>query len=192
MTNGTDDYESLFDPSAMTVGSATGTLTVDAVPAGTAHGGANSQRYGFQIGLGVDASSPPYRIQSRLVAPFAGGPPEPDQSMGVAFGTGGQDDYVEVALSAGGGSGGVEVRREVGGRTSARTGAAVRRHLGLPASERRRRRCRGQVLRAITRGDRARIVGDEGAHGPSATGGGLRARGRPILPRLGRDRAPGL
>lgn len=125
MTNGVDDYESLFDPASMTVGSATGTLTIDAVPGGTAHGSANTQRFGFQIGLGVDPSSEPFRIETRLVAPFAGAAPEPNQSMGLAFGTGGQDDYVELSLSAARAGGAVEFRREVGGRASARTVSAL-------------------------------------------------------------------
>jgi large repetitive protein len=120
MTNGSDDYSSLFDASAMTVANATGTLTVDAVPAGTAHGSTNTQRFGFQTGLHIDRSATgPFRVQTRIVAPFAGTTPEPNQSMGLTLGTGGQDDYVELSTAAGAdGLGAVTFRREVGGAAS--------------------------------------------------------------------------
>jgi glucose/arabinose dehydrogenase/N-acetylneuraminic acid mutarotase len=126
MTNGSADYESLFDLSAMTVGSATGSLTVDAVPPGTAHGSSNSQRFGFQLGLHVDpAMTGQFRVQTRIVAPFAGEVPKSGQSMGLMLGTGGQDDYVELSTTAGDGSGAVEFRREIGGNTSMRRSTAV-------------------------------------------------------------------
>ncbi|MEA2580205.1 MAG: hypothetical protein QOE83_1097 [Actinomycetota bacterium] len=126
MTNGTSDYSSLYDPAEMTVGSATGTLTVDAVPDGTADGSANDQSYAFQLGL--DATSPthpPFAVTTRIVAPFGGSAPVPGQSMGIAVGTGGQDDYVALSTAAGDGSGAIEFRREVGGIVTNRRSAPV-------------------------------------------------------------------
>jgi hypothetical protein len=111
MTDGTTDYLDRFDPSAMTVGSATGTLSIDAVPGGTARGATNTQRFGFQAGVDVDADTPPFRVRARIVAPFAGGAPEPGQEIGVQIGTGTQDHYVQVVL----GAGGVSALRERGG-----------------------------------------------------------------------------
>ena len=114
MTNGAADYSTLFDPSQMTVGTATGTLTVDAVPGGTAHGSANSQQYGFQVGLNADPSTTgTFLVRTSLVAPFAGQVPQPGQSMGMTLGTGGQDDYVELSAT---GAGTVEFRLEGGAR----------------------------------------------------------------------------
>jgi len=132
MTNGIDNYRTLFDPAAMTVGAATGTLSIDAATEGTAHGGSNDQEYGFQYGLHVDPSTTgKFRVQARVVAPFAGIAPEPKQAFGIAIGTGGQDDYVELSVGAGDGSGEVEVRKEVVGS------AALRRDdpVALPAPD---------------------------------------------------------
>jgi glucose/arabinose dehydrogenase len=113
MTNGVDDYSSLFDASKVTVGNATGTLTVDAVPDGTAHLSADSQEYGFQMGLHVDPSSTPsFLLRTRIVDPFGGQTPLAGQSMGLTLGTGGQDDYAELSLT---GAGTVEFRVESGG-----------------------------------------------------------------------------
>lgn len=116
MTNGADDYSSLYDPSGTTVGNATGTLTVDEVPDGTAHLSADSQRYGFQLGLHVDPpATPSFLVRTRIVDPFGGQTPRPGQSMGLMVGTGGQDDYVELSTT---GAGTVEFRVERGGVTS--------------------------------------------------------------------------
>lgn len=116
MTNGVNDYETLFDPSKMSVGTATGTLSIDSVTAGTAHGASNSQEYGFQLGFAPGTS--PFKVQTRVVAPFSGVTPQPGQSFGVQLGSGGQDDYVELSVAAGSGSGAVTFRQEVGGAVS--------------------------------------------------------------------------
>ncbi len=116
MTNGVSDYSTLFDPSKMTVGSATGTLTIDEVSDGTAHGAVNTQRFGFQLGMDADpATTGSFLLRTRILAPFAGMVPQAGQSMGVMLGTGEQDHYVELSTS---GSGEVSFRLENGGVTS--------------------------------------------------------------------------
>jgi glucose/arabinose dehydrogenase len=123
MTNGTTDYATLFDPAKMTVASATGTFTVDAVANGTAHGSANSQRYGFQVGMDADPSTTgSFLLRTRIVAPFAGQLPRPGQSMGMTIGTGTQDDFVELSTT---GAGTVEFRLERGGIASVLRSAPV-------------------------------------------------------------------
>lgn len=130
MTNGAD-YGNLYDGDNMTVGGAFGGLGIDAVPNGTAQGGANSQRFAFQLGIDADpATRGPFTVSTRVLAPFGGQQPEDFQSMGLAVGTGGQDDYVSLALSAGGGTGGIEVVHEVGGVASVTQGA-----LALPGPD---------------------------------------------------------
>lgn len=116
MTNGTADYETLFDPREMTVAGANGTLTVDKVSEGTASGTDNTQEYGFQFGVNATAGSEAFTVHTRIVAPFDGLPPEDYQSMGTFVGTGDQDNYVELVTSSNGGTGGVRLAKEVDGR----------------------------------------------------------------------------
>jgi N-acetylneuraminic acid mutarotase/glucose/arabinose dehydrogenase len=126
MTNGITDYSSLYDPAAMTVGSATGTLAVDAVPDGTAEGASNNQMYGFQRGFDASpATTGTFVVTTKIVAPFASITPVSGQSMGITIGTGGQDNYVELSTAAGDGSGAIEFRREVGGSVTNRRSAPV-------------------------------------------------------------------
>ncbi len=102
MTNGTSDYSSLFDPTKMTTGGAAGVVTVDEAPEGDALGSTNTQQYGFQRGIDVTPSSAPFVVHTRLPEPFSGGAPTGNQSFGVFFGTGTQDDYVKLTVAAGG------------------------------------------------------------------------------------------
>jgi hypothetical protein len=113
MANGQADYESLFDPTKVTAGGAAGVFTVDSVPDGDALGSANSQQYGFQLGVKPPAGQ--FTVHTRVVSPFAGFSPQGSQSMGVFAGKGNQDDYVKFVVSANGGAGGVEMVREVNG-----------------------------------------------------------------------------
>ena len=122
MTNGTADYATLFDASKMTAGGAAGVVTVDEVADGDALGAANSQQYGFQFGIDVTASSAPFTVRTRLPAPFAGTSPLGNQSYGVFFGNGTQNDYVKLVVSANSGAGGFVVVREVAGTASTVTG----------------------------------------------------------------------
>lgn len=113
MTNGTSDYESLFDPAKMTAGGAAGVATVDEVSEGDAYGSQNTQEYGFQ--LGVVPPTDPFTVHTRILAPFVGIAPQGNQSMGMFIGTGDQNNYVKLVVSAGGGAGGIEFLKEVGG-----------------------------------------------------------------------------
>ncbi len=126
MSNGSTDYEALFDPTKMTAGGAAGVTTVDEASEGTAQGSANSQQYGFQFGVDADPSrTDTFTAHTRILAPFAGIAPQDDQSMGLFVGTGGQDDYVKLVTSANGGAGGVQFASEIAGVVSTRPPAAV-------------------------------------------------------------------
>ncbi len=116
MTNGTSNYESLFDPTNMTAGGAAGVTTVDAVPAGDALASTNTQQYGFQLGFRRPNNA--YSAHTRILAPFAGISPQDNQSMGLFLGSGDQDNYVKLVVSANGGTGGVHFLKEVAGATS--------------------------------------------------------------------------
>jgi hypothetical protein len=115
MTDGTSDYASLFDATKMTTGGAAGVVTVDEAGDGDALGAANTQHYGFQHGVDVTGTSPAFVVHTRLPAPFSGTTPTGDQSYGVYFGTGTQDDYVKLSVAANGGAGGFSLVREVAG-----------------------------------------------------------------------------
>jgi N-acetylneuraminic acid mutarotase len=114
MTDGSANYESLFNPADMTGGGAAGVVTVDKVADGDALGSANTQKYGLQFGV-KPPSSGTFTAHTRIAAPFAGLTPQDDQSMGLFLGTGDQDNYVKVVTFANGGAGGVQARKEVGG-----------------------------------------------------------------------------
>jgi Malectin domain/Transmembrane protein 131-like N-terminal len=118
MTNGTSDYATLFDSTKMTTGGAAGVVTVDEASDGDALGAANTQEYGFQHGVDVTGTSPAFVVHTRLPAPFSGTTPTGDQSYGVFFGTGTQDDYVKLAVAANGGAGGFRLVDEQGGAPS--------------------------------------------------------------------------
>jgi hypothetical protein len=118
MTNGTSDYELLFDPEKMTAGGAAGVATVDEVPEGDAFAAQNSQRYGFQIGVMPSAGS--FTVHTRVLAPFKGISPQNYQSMGMFIGIGDQDNYAKLVVSANGGAGGIEFLKEVGGIPTSR------------------------------------------------------------------------
>ncbi len=115
MTDGTSDYTSRFDASKMTTGGAAGVVTVDEVADGDALGGTNTQQYGFQHGIDVTGASAPFVVRTRLPAPFSASTPAGNQSYGVFFGTGTQDDYVKLVVSANGGAGGFALVDEQGG-----------------------------------------------------------------------------
>ena len=118
MTNFVNDYESLFDPTALTAGGAAGVLTVDAVPAGDAKDALNTQEYAFQFGFNASLISPVFTMHTSVVAPFVGLIPEDFQSMGLFFGNGDQDNYIKLHLTANGGLGGIEFVIEQDGVSS--------------------------------------------------------------------------
>ncbi|TFH23626.1 MAG: hypothetical protein E4H03_05725, partial [Myxococcales bacterium] len=115
MTNGTSNYEDLFDPTNMTVVGAAGVVTVDLVPAGDAFQSGNDQEYAFQLGVDVGTGSGVFTVHTRVLAPFVGFPVQNFQSMGLFLGNGDQDNYVKLVTSANGGGGGVQFAIETGG-----------------------------------------------------------------------------
>jgi hypothetical protein len=121
MTNGSN-YQSLYDPTKMTVGGAAGAFTVDAVPNGDAKG--NTQEYGFQSGVSVGPGTGVFTAHTRVMAPFAGITPQNYQSMGLFIGTGDQDNYAKLVITAHSGNGGIQFAKEQGGAFSQKSFAA--------------------------------------------------------------------
>jgi len=131
MTNGTSDYESLFDPSALTAGGAAGVLTLDTLGGGDATGSLNTQRQAFQFGVDASNASAPFTARTRILAPFAGVDPTAPQSMGLFLGTGDQDNYVKIVITASGAQRGIATAAEIAGVVTAGPVEAV----GLPGPE---------------------------------------------------------
>ncbi|HEV8198930.1 MAG TPA: malectin domain-containing carbohydrate-binding protein [Candidatus Polarisedimenticolia bacterium] len=125
MSNGTSNYESLFNAGAMTAGGAAGVVTVDAATEGDADGALNTQQFGFQVGVHVTAATGIFTAHTRILAPFAGLTPADFQSMGLFIGTGDQDHYAKVVVMANGGAGGVQFGKEDGGPLVARTPTGI-------------------------------------------------------------------
>ncbi len=123
MTNGTSDYDSLYDPAKMTAGGAAGVATVDQVSEGDAFASLNTQEYGFQVGITPQSGS--FTAHTRVLGPFQGLTPQGLQSMGLFIGTGHQDNYAKLVVSANGGAGGIEFLKEVSGFPTFRPQAAV-------------------------------------------------------------------
>ena len=111
MTNGTDDYQALFDPNNLVAGGTAGLLTIVAVPPGDAEGTANTQQYAFQFGVAVDNTTAPFIVEGQLNSPFFGGAPQAGQSQGIFIGTGTQQDFLYIGLTA---DGGIEIILETG------------------------------------------------------------------------------
>jgi hypothetical protein len=115
MTNGSAPWSTQYDPDNMTVRGAAGVVTIDEVPAGDALGSANSQQYGFQVG--IDASpttNDAFTVRTRLTGPYAAQVPQNGQSMGLQVGPGNQDNYLKI-VAAGSGGGQLQLVRELGG-----------------------------------------------------------------------------
>ncbi|MEM1304490.1 MAG: thrombospondin type 3 repeat-containing protein, partial [Planctomycetota bacterium] len=102
MTNGTDNYASLFDPNRLTSGGAAGVLTLDGITEGDAAGGLNTQEQAFQLGVNLSSATTPVAGHTRVLAPFAGETPEEGQSMGLFLGTGDQDNFFKIVLTPSG------------------------------------------------------------------------------------------
>ncbi len=111
MTDGSSNYEALFNPNAFTAGGAAGVFTIDQADSGTAHGTANTQKQAFQFGLGVTNTNAPFVIHTAILSPYAGLAPQNGWEMGVYVGTGDQDNYAQLVATAGG----VSFLKEVGG-----------------------------------------------------------------------------
>ena len=115
MTNGITNYLDQFDLDQMTISGAAGVVTVDNVTSGDPIAATNNQDYAFQFGLNVNASSPVFRAQTRILAPFSGFSPSKWQSMGLFIGNGDQDNYLKLAINSVGDNGGIQFAREVNG-----------------------------------------------------------------------------
>ena len=126
MTDKHTDYRNLYDTSNMILGGAAGVLTLAKVPSGDALGAANTQQYAFQLGVNTSGVGV-FTVHTRLISPFAGTTPSGNQSFGLQFGTGDQDNYFKLVATANGGSPGIQAVAEVGGVPSAR-GGECRRH----------------------------------------------------------------
>ena len=89
-------------------------LTLAKVPSGDALGGANTQQYAFQLGVNTSGVGV-FTVHTRLISPFSGTTPSGNQSFGLQFGTGDQDNYFKLVATANGGSPGIQAVAEVGG-----------------------------------------------------------------------------
>ncbi|PTQ08868.1 hypothetical protein CLG96_14900, partial [Sphingomonas oleivorans] len=124
MTEGTTPYTAKFNIDDITPGGAAGVVTVDNVPAGTALGGANSAKNGFQFG--VDASGTQnFTITAVLDNPFDTIATKNSQSQGIFIGTGEQNNYLAITAEANGGSGQIKVTTENGGTATSNSYAAT-------------------------------------------------------------------
>ena len=94
----------------------------DAVTAGTAKGTANNQDSGFQFGVKRHRHHPTLRGPHTVLVRSPGSPLQAGQRIGLQFGTGDQDNYVELAID---GDGSVEADEEVGGVWSAIASTSV-------------------------------------------------------------------
>ncbi len=114
MQNGTN-YGALYSANNLVNGGAAGVLTVNNVPTGSAAGSTNTQQYGFQLGLNLNQASAPFTIHTRLKAPFQATTMDGNRAMGLFFGTGDQDNYLQLVASANEGDGGVQLLLEEAG-----------------------------------------------------------------------------
>lgn len=101
MTNYETGYAFLFDADDMTAGGAAGVVTVDGATDGDALGSNNDQEYGFQVGAMFAPGMDELVARTRVVAPFRGIIPEPNQSLGLFVGNGDQDNYFKIVIEAG-------------------------------------------------------------------------------------------
>ncbi|MCB1755127.1 MAG: hypothetical protein KDJ38_06375 [Gammaproteobacteria bacterium] len=115
MTNGSQDYNALFDQYQITAGGAAGVLTIDNIAAGDAYKSKNTQEYAFQFGINVSSQSPVFTVHSRILAPFAGLEPGKNQSMGIFIGTGDQDNYLKLVINGTPADGGLQLLKELNG-----------------------------------------------------------------------------
>ena len=115
MTNGSANYETLYDPAKMTAGGAAGVVTVDAVPEGDAWGDQRHAEVRLPVRRQMPATTGTFTVHTRIQAPFAGMTPEDNQSMGLFIGNGDQDNYVKLITHANDGAGGVVFAKEVDG-----------------------------------------------------------------------------
>ena len=114
MANNLSDYQTLFDPTAVTAGGAAGVFTIDSATAGTALGPSNDQEQAFQFGFDASAATSTFAAETAVLGAFNGLTPEAGQQMGLFLGLGDQNNFVQVVL-AGDNGGQVEVVAEFQG-----------------------------------------------------------------------------
>ena len=113
MTNGVDDYQTLYDPGKLTAGGAANVLSVDEISEGSAYQTLNDQEYAFQFG--VYPENEPFTAHTTINSPFpedGGTTPVDSQSQGLYIGTGDQSNFIKLVASANGGTGGVHFAKE--------------------------------------------------------------------------------
>ncbi|GIV35046.1 MAG: hypothetical protein KatS3mg031_2581 [Chitinophagales bacterium] len=115
MTNGSDDYMTLYNSSDISISGSSNKFTVNNIPGGDVLGSLNSQKNAFQFGVNTGAFPFNFIVSTRVMAPFANVSPSDFQSMGLYIGTGDQDNYLKITCAANGGNGGIEVTKEVAG-----------------------------------------------------------------------------
>jgi hypothetical protein len=121
MTNGQDDYQSLYDTENVIAGAAAPVLTIEDVPPGDAYQTPNDQQYAFQSG--VQVNDEPLTVHTTLEAPFSSSPDQIDgfRSQGVYIGNGDQDNYIKLVVTENAQSDqtpGLELLKEANGQTS--------------------------------------------------------------------------
>ncbi|PEN12830.1 hypothetical protein CRI94_12560 [Longibacter salinarum] len=98
MTNGSTDYKSMFEPSNLLTGGATGQFSIIEVGSGTAYGTTNNLSNGFQFGIAPP--SVPYRVEAQLIGSYFNNAPTDGFEQGIFVGTGDQSNFVSLTLSA--------------------------------------------------------------------------------------------
>ena len=118
MSNNTSDYKDNFDinKANLIMGGAVGVATT---PAEAGDPITNNQKYAFQFGINVNQNTPPFTITSKLLGSSffdgATGIQLGNQSQGIYFGTGDQDNYMKLALHANNGNSGFQILIENNG-----------------------------------------------------------------------------
>ncbi|WP_376694907.1 choice-of-anchor D domain-containing protein [Wenzhouxiangella sp. EGI_FJ10305] len=102
-----------FNPDKLIPGGAAGIFTVEVVTPGDAQ--LNTQENAFHFGVDVHGGSGVFTAQTRILSPFAGAPPQDNQSMGLQIGQGDQDNYIKLVTNANGGDGGLLLAGETQG-----------------------------------------------------------------------------
>ncbi|GAB3163293.1 PKD domain-containing protein [Telluribacter humicola] len=116
------NYQDLFQVENLIAGGAVGALSIINVSTGDPYQTNNNQENGFQFGVNVNSSTPPFTVQTRLLGPFFNNQtPQYYQSQGIFIGTGDQENYFKIVLGADGGAGGIEVLYENSGIASSTT-----------------------------------------------------------------------
>ncbi|MCR6639122.1 MAG: T9SS type A sorting domain-containing protein [Sporocytophaga sp.] len=116
MSNGTSNYQDLYNNDNIIAGGAIGAITVEEVPEGDAYQTNNNQQYAFQVGINTNKNTGVFTVKTGILPNyFSSGTPQNFQSHGMFIGTGDQDNYIKLSLNANGGSGGIELLTESDG-----------------------------------------------------------------------------